>query len=56
VAVLRSFDWAMGIDKDLFDPLLLAKHYGDAIVDVVNQDPNATVMKIGPRYSRQLKT
>lgn len=45
VAIVRNFQRAFNIDRNLFEPELLAKNYGDAVVDVVNQDPNATVME-----------
>ena len=36
VAIIRNFQDALGINKDLFSPELLAKNHGNAVVDVVN--------------------
>lgn len=43
---MRNFQLAVGMDPALFDPHLLSDRYGDAVVDVVNQDPEATVMAL----------
>ena len=52
--IIRNSQNAFGIDRRLFAPKLLAKKYGNALVDVVNQDPNSTIMEINPR-NRQFK-
>ena len=45
VAILRNFQRVLGINRELFAPELLQKNYGNALVDVVNQDPNASFME-----------
>lgn len=42
----------MGINNRLFDPTVLSKDYGEAQVDVVNQDPETLVMEFGPRSAK----
>ena len=49
VCILRNVPSAFEIKKELFEPGLLAKNYGNNIVDVVNQDPNSTLMEISRR-------
>ena len=45
VCILRNFEIALGINSTLFDAELLSTKYGGAQVDIVTQDPNASLMK-----------
>ena len=58
VVIIRNCQNAFDIKKNLFAPKLLAKSHGDAMVDVVNQDPESTIMEMNARnrqYKRQIK-
>ena len=54
VVIIRNAQKAFGINRKLFNPLLLAEKYGDAEVDVVNQDPESTIMELNEK-NRQFK-
>jgi hypothetical protein len=55
VVVLRNFESVFRIQKDLFKPSHLSARYGATVVDVITQDPNASVMNESPQ-SWQVKS
>ena len=49
VVIIRNCQNAFNINRNLFAPKLLAKNYGNAMVDVVNQDPESTIMEMNSK-------
>lgn len=55
VCAIRNFQLAVGIEQDLFNPILLKKRFGDSVVDIVNQNPTCHMMTLKSKELLQYK-